>query len=242
MNLNVVMATLPDIQKVVSILSGGLDSTTLTHLLVKRYGTENVAALTFNYGQKQVLETSKAQFTCAELGIRHKVLDISFIGDIVRPVSANVQGSTIAMPTIKDVLGVPQSPTYVPARNAILLTISYAFAEANSCDGIFAAFQTQDEYGYYDTTEEFVLRFNSMFQLNRLHNIVAYAPFGRLDKASEIAIGIELGVNYASTLTCYNPDFGISCGVCPSCAERIRGFIKNGIRDPAPYAIDIKWS
>lgn len=233
---------LPNVKKVVSVLSGGLDSTTLTYLLAEFYGTENVNCLTFNYGQKQVLETIRAQFTCAELNINQKVLDISFLGEIVASVSANIQGTNIKMPTIREVLGDPSPPTTVPFRNGILSAIALAYAEANGCEAVFLGIQSNDSYSYPDTSEEFFAALNSAARLNRKHHIQLYTPFIRLDKTTEIAIGTMLNVDYRNTLTCYNPTpDGKSCSSCPSCAERIQGFKKNGLVDPLKYTIEINW-
>jgi 7-cyano-7-deazaguanine synthase len=223
-------------------ISGGLDSTTLTYLLVDRLGPDSVFALSYNYGQKQSYELELAGKTCEKLGIVHKIIDISFLGEIVAPVSANVRGSSIAMPTIKEVIGNPAPPTYVPNRNMILFSIATAFAEVNNCQAVYTGIQTQDQYSYHDTTEAFVDAMNNVNILNRQHYIRLIAPFGRLSKSAEIAIGKDLNVDYSLTLTCYNPDeHGVSCGKCPSCSERIQGFKMNGLVDPAPYAIDIKW-
>lgn len=223
-------------------ISGGLDSTTLTYLLVDRLGPDNVFALSYNYGQKQSYELELAGKTCEKLGIAHKIIDISFLGDIVAPVSANIRSSTIAMPTIKEVLGSPQPVTYVPFRNTILFSLAFAFAESNKCEAVFTGLQTQDAYSYWDSSEQFVNALNEVSILNREKYVRLIAPFGRLDKSAEIAIGKDLNVDYSLTLTCYNPDeHGVSCGKCPSCSERIQGFKLNGLVDPAPYAIDIKW-
>lgn len=227
------------------ILSGGLDSTILTYDVFDKH--DDVHAITFDYNQKQSLEIDCAKATCFFLNIPHKILDISFMGDLLKGVSANIQGSEHETPTIKDVLGEPQPITYVPFRNMMLLSIGLAYAEAISADEVFTGLQVHDEYGYWDTTEEFVKRINNITTLNRLHKIVVQAPYGRLTKTDEIKIGIELDVDFYHTLTCYNPVLSepggviMSCGRCPSCSERIVAFAKNGIADPVEYAINLDW-
>ena len=236
--------SLPNTKKpVVCVLSGGLDSTTLLYLLVQKYSAENVHAITYFYGQKQALETELAKQSCAILGVKHKLIDISFFGEIVSPVSTNIKGSDIEMPTIQDVLGDPQPVTYLPFRNTILFSIGFAYAEAAGCEYIFSGLQTQDNYSYYDATEGFVNKLNSLASLNRQHLIKLVTPFGNISKTEEVELGIALDVNYEYTLTCYNPDaWGDSCGTCPSCAERIMAFKNNGAIDPRSYSINIDWS
>lgn len=245
MNLEQALAALPETDhNVVSVLSGGLDSTILTYILVKKYGKNRVFALSYDYGQKQKLELSMARATCKWLGIAHKTLDLSILGEIVKDVSANISGTDVAMPTIKDVLGDPQPKTYVPFRNMILNSLAFSFAESNKASHVFTGLQVHDEYGYWDTTQRFVDSMNAVADQNRSHKVKMEAPFSLLSKYDEILIAQELGdVLFEFTLTCYNPDeVGRSCGKCPSCSERIANFAKAGVKDPIPYSIEIPWS
>ena len=244
MNLSEALAALPDTDgNVVSVLSGGMDSSIMTYILVQKYGKERVFALSYNYGQKQVKELDMAVKTCLYLGIAHKVLDLGILGDIVKNVSANIGGSDVAMPTIKDVLGDPQPKTYVPFRNMILNALAFSFAESNKASHVFTGLQVHDEYGYWDTSQKFVDNMNAVAGLNRTHKVKLEAPFSQLAKWEEINIAKELGnVKLEYTLTCYDPDSsGRSCGVCPSCSERIQNFIRAGVRDPISYVHSIDW-
>ena len=244
MNLEQALAALPDTEhNVVSVLSGGLDSSILTYILVKKYGHDRVYALSYNYGQKQKRELDMARATCNWLGIKHKVLDLGILGEIVKEVSANIGGTNVAMPTIKDVLGDPQPKTYVPFRNMILNSLAFSFAESNKASHVFTGLQVHDEYGYWDTSQRFVDSMNAVADQNRSHKVKLEAPFSALSKYDEIKIAEELGnVMFEYTLTCYDPDEeGNSCGKCPSCSERIANFAKAGIKDPIPYNIDIPW-
>lgn len=244
MKLNDALAALPDTpHNVVSVLSGGLDSTIMTYILVKKYGKERVFALSYNYGQKQVKELEMAAKTCQHLGIAHKVLDLAILGDIVKDVSANIGGTDVAMPTIKDVLGDPQPKTYVPFRNMILNSLAFSFAESNKASHVFTGLQVHDEYGYWDTTQKFVDCMNAVADQNRTHKVKLEAPFSLLSKYDEIKIAEEIGgVRLDYTLTCYNPDAeGNSCGKCPSCSERIANFIKAKVKDPISYSLYIDW-
>lgn len=244
MNLQEALGLLPDTdQNVVSVLSGGLDSTIMTYILVEKYGMNKVYALSYDYGQKQKREIELAAKTCNWLGIAHKVLDLKILGDIVKNVSANIGGSDVSMPTIKDVLGDPQPKTYVPFRNMILNSLAFSFAEANKASHVFTGLQVHDEYGYWDTTQKFVDAMNAVAVQNRTHKVRLEAPFSHLSKYQEILIAEQMAnVRFDLTLTCYNPDDkGRSCGKCPSCAERIQNFAKASIKDPIPYSIDIPW-
>lgn len=244
MNLSEALGLLPDTdQNVVSVLSGGLDSTIMTYILVKKYGEDKVFALSYDYGQKQRREISLATNTCEYLGIPHHILDLHILGNIVKDVSANIGGSDVAMPTIKDVLGDPQPKTYVPFRNMILNSIAFSFAESHKASHVFTGLQVHDEYGYWDTTQKFVDAMNAVAVQNRTHKVKLEAPFSHLSKYQEILIAEEMGdVHYNLTMTCYNPDaLDRSCGVCPSCAERIQNFARAGIKDPIQYSINIPW-
>lgn len=244
MNLTDALNSLPDTEhNVVSVLSGGLDSTIMTYILAKKYGNNRVFALSYNYGQKQKKELDMAAKTCEYLGIAHKVLDLSILGEIVKEVSANIGGTSVNMPTIKDVLGDPQPKTYVPFRNMILNSLAFSFAESNKASHVFTGLQVHDEYGYWDTTQKFVDCMNAVAGQNRTHKVKLEAPFSLLSKYDEIMIAMEMGnVRFDYTLTCYNPDEdGNSCGKCPSCSERIANFIKARVKDPISYNPPIDW-
>lgn len=227
--------------KVISILSGGLDSTLLTYMLVEKYGNKNVIALTFNYGQKQNIEIEKSKKTCSKLNISHTILDISFLANIVSSVTSNVNSSLIDVPNIQNILGDPQPITYIPFRNIILHAISLSFAESNNIKYVFNGSQVHDEYGYWDTSEIFFDKFNDLISLNRSNNIKILTPFLNLSKKDELILTSHLNIPYEDTISCYNPKDDISCGVCPSCSERIKNFALSGIRDTAKYSIYIDW-
>tara|TARA_B110000902_G_scaffold265145_1_gene348596 strand:- start:146 stop:850 length:705 start_codon:yes stop_codon:yes gene_type:complete len=230
-------------EKVLVVLSGGLDSSVATMMLCDKYGSENVKAVTFDYNQKQKLEINKAIELTYALGVDHTILDLPVLGDIASPMSANISGTNIEMPNIKEVLGDPQPVTYVPFRNMILLSLAMSHAEVEGCNKVYTGLQVHDEYGYWDTTQKFVDSMNVVAGQNRQHKVEILAPFSQMSKADEIEVAIELGQFdlLKHTLTCYNPKGLLSCGKCPSCAERIMNFMKVGRKDPIPYDIDIDW-
>lgn len=244
MKLEQALELLPETKGCVVILSGGMDSTIAMRLAVQKYGAKNVAALTYYYGQKQKREIDMAKMSTNLLGVKHKVVDASFLGEISKGFSANVD-TDMEMPTIKDVLGDPRPKTYVPNRNMILMSIAAAYAEVNNVDTIICGLQVHDEYGYHDTTQRWVDKVNDVLSENRIIKIRVTAPFSKLSKFDELSILRELDGDLnltLFTLTCYNPtEDHKSCGKCPSCAERIANFVKVGEKDKVQYNIDIPW-
>jgi 7-cyano-7-deazaguanine synthase len=258
MMIDKMLDRLPDTDKKVIVThSGGMDSSTAIILAVEKYGKENVISLGFDYGQKQKIELEYASRLCNEIGVTRHILDLSILGEIVKNVSANIGGTDIEMPTIKDVLGNPQPPTYVPYRNLIMFSLTAAFAEANAASQIICGLQIHDEYSYWDTTQKFVDSFNDVTAQNRSWPVTLIAPFSDLSKTDEVKLLIALDKDQLLkySLTCYNPkeslkhyavnryNIGISCGNCPSCAERIAAFVNLGIPDPIEggYQIEVPW-
>lgn len=245
MNLNEALNCLPETDKKVVIThSGGLDSSTAVMLAVEKYGADRVVSVGYNYGQKQSIELDRASALCSILGVQRHVLDLGILGDIVRSVSANIAGTSVEMPTIKDILGNPQPPTYVPFRNMVLFALTGSFAEANGASHIICGLQVHDEYSYWDTTQKFVDSINAVYGQNRSWPVTLVAPFSQLSKTAELNILKELGKLelLKHSLTCYNPDdVGRSCGKCPSCAERVNAFMNIGQPDLIDYQIDIPW-
>ena len=245
MNLEAVLASMPEADKVIVTHSGGLDSSTAVIIAAHKYGAENVYSVGYDYGQKQREELARATQLCNKIGVKREVLDLSILGQIAKPMSANIAGTAVEMPTIQDVLGEPQPATYVPYRNMILFSLTAAYAEAMGAEYVFAGIQATDAYGYWDTTPTFANAMNNVMSMNRNCPVQLVAPFNTLTKDEEIALLEELDLVhlYENTLTCYDPDVeGKSCGVCPSCAERIKAFMDRGIADPIEYQIEIPWN
>ena len=244
MNYQEALSALPNTDKKVVIThSGGLDSSTAVIVASEKYGPENVISVGFNYGQKQSIELERATELCDRLGVSRHVLDLGILGDIVRSVSANISGTDVEMPTIKDILGNPQPPTYVPFRNLIMLSLTMSVAEVAKASHVFTGLQVHDEYGYWDTSQRFVDSLNAVAVQNRTHKVEIIAPFSELSKRQEIDLAYEMGKEelLSSTITCYNPQDGKSCGICPSCAERIMNFVRAGYKDPIEYVDSFSW-
>lgn len=220
----------------VVLLSGGVDSSTLLHHVHASRRYKTIYALSFNYGQKHSRELAMASWQARAAGVKeHRVLDLSFFGELVKGGSA-LTDAAIQVPDLAAIRGRArrQPPTYVPNRNMMLLSLAAAYAEAHGCRDVFYGAQAQDEYGYWDCTPEFVRRLNRVLALNRGTPVRVHAPFAAKSKAAVVALGLRLGVDYAHTWTCYR-GARRPCGACPSCVERARAFQRAGVPDPITH-------
>jgi 7-cyano-7-deazaguanine synthase len=223
--------------KAVLLLSGGLDSTTL--LAVARRDGFDVHAMTFRYGQRHANEIDAARRVAARFGVQdHVVADI----DLRTFGGSALTSDSIDVPRDRDVgeCGVPV--TYVPARNTIFLAFALAWAEVLGAADIFIGVNALDYSGYPDCRPEYIEAFERMANLatraategSLLLRI--RAPLIKLTKAQIIQLGTSLGVDYAITQSCYDPDAsGAACGHCDACQLRLKGFLEAGIPDPARY-------
>jgi len=223
--------------KAVLLLSGGLDSTTL--LAVARRDGFDVHAMTFRYGQRHATEIDAARRVAARFGVHdHVVADI----DLRTFGGSALTSDSIDVPRDRDVgeRGVPV--TYVPARNTIFLAFALAWAEVLGVADIFIGVNALDYSGYPDCRPEYIEAFERMANLatraategSLLLRI--RAPLIKLTKAQIIQLGTSLGVDYALTQSCYDPDTGgAACGHCDACQLRLKGFAEAGIADPARY-------
>jgi len=218
----------------VVLLSGGLDSTTLLHYVRQRVGA-GVYALTFSYGQRHLREIASARWQAARAGVlEHRVADLGLFPSLIPGASA-LTDAGIAMPALADLDSASrrQPPTYVPHRNLILLALAAAFAEARGASALYYGAQQQDAYGYWDCTPEFQTRLNAVLALNRGTAVTVHAPFAGLRKTELVRLGLELGVDYGHTWTCYR-GAEHPCNTCPSCEERAAAFREAGLPDPLP--------
>jgi 7-cyano-7-deazaguanine synthase len=220
------------------LLSGGLDSaTTLAIANAEGYRSH---ALSFRYGQRHAREIEAARCVAEHLGVaEHIVVDID-----LRKFGGSALTADIAVPKARSLAeigeGIPI--TYVPARNTIFLSFALAWAEVLGCSDIFIGVNALDYSGYPDCRPEYVEAFQRMANLatkagvEGRQTVKIHTPLIALTKAKIIRWGIELGVDYALTLSCYDPSpCGESCGECDACLLRCKGFRENGLTDPAPY-------
>ncbi len=220
-------------EKAVVLLSGGLDSTTLLWHVVRDLQVARVTALSFVYGQKHVRELAMARRQAELAGVaEHRVVDASLLGELTAGSSALTDGA-IDVPDLEAVADSDrrQPPTYVPNRNMVLLALGAALAEARGACDLFYGAQAQDEYGYWDCTQEFQERLNAVLALNRGRPVRIHAPFVTMKKAEIVRVGIALGVDFSLTWSCYRGGER-PCGSCPTCVERTNAFEEAGIGDP----------
>lgn len=220
------------------LVSGGLDSATVA-AIAREQGYE-VHALSFDYGQRHRQELDAARAVVAAQGIRHhavSVIDLRVFG-------GSALTSDIAVPKHDDVAeigsGIPI--TYVPARNTIFLSFALAYAEVVGAADIFIGVNALDYSGYPDCRPEYIRAFEAMANLatkagvEGRQRLTIHAPLMQLDKAGIIRRGTALGVDYAQTLSCYDPaPPNLACGHCDSCLLRRKGFTEAGIPDPTRY-------
>jgi 7-cyano-7-deazaguanine synthase len=220
----------------VVLLSGGLDSSTA--LAVARSRGLDCYALTVRYGQLHEVELDAARRVATALGARdHRIVSVD-LGPIA---SSALTSPEIAVPKDRSLadIGAPGDvpPTYVPARNTVLLALALAWAESLGVGEIFVGVNVLDASGYPDCRPEFVRAFEALAQVaTRRGGFRIEAPLIELTKAQIIALGVRLGVPYALTHSCYDPQGDAACGRCDACVLRRKGFTEAGIPDPTRYA------
>ena len=229
---------LEDGKNVCLALSGGLDSTLLLYVLVKKYGVYRVKTLSFDYGQRHVVELEKAKTTADRLGVFHQLIDLKYLGELVKNTCSLIQESELKPKTAEENSGVPQVSTYVPQRNSIFAFNTAAFAEANNCRYIFQALNATDEYSYPDNGSHYVSLINNVLRVNRENLIEFLTPFVEMYKEDELLIAKEISTEIEYYInqdmwSCYNGDGGSGkhCGVCNTDSELLSGYVNAGYSD-----------
>jgi 7-cyano-7-deazaguanine synthase len=215
------------------LLSGGLDSATT--LAIARAQGFPCHTLSFRYGQRHAVELDAAAQVSRSLGaVSHRVVSID-----LAQFGGSALTDDIAVPKDRPesemLNGIPV--TYVPARNTIFLSFALAHAEVIDSSDLFIGVTAVDYSGYPDCRPEFIAAFQHAARLGtRLAALTVHAPLIALSKRDIIARGLELGVDYGLTRSCYDPDeAGAACGRCDACQLRLKGFAELGLVDPAPY-------
>lgn len=220
--------------KAVILLSGGLDSAT-TLAIAKTQGFD-CYAMSFDYGQRHRCELEAANSIAISMqATQHKVVKLG-LGDIG---GSALTDKAIDVPD-HATEGIPV--TYVPARNTVFLSIALGWAEVLEAQDIFIGVNAVDYSGYPDCRPEFIQAFETLANLATKAGVEGkpfhiHTPLIDLSKAEIIRQGTELGVDYAKTISCYNPDQqGQACGQCDSCRLRAAGFRDAGVADPTLYS------
>jgi len=218
--------------RAVVLLSGGLDSATC--LAMARDDNRACVALSVRYGQRHSAELDAAAQLAAAADVEHVVVDVD-----LRAVGGSALTDDIAVPHGQPQPGIPT--TYVPARNTVLLALALGLAEVRHADEVWIGVNAVDYSGYPDCRPEFIAAFQALADVATKSTtegatISVRTPLIDLSKADIIRTGVALGVDYAATLSCYDPIGGISCGTCDACSLRLAGFAAAGLIDPVPYA------
>jgi 7-cyano-7-deazaguanine synthase len=221
------------VPRAVVLVSGGLDSATV--LALARAAGRECYALSFDYGQRHRVELEAAARVASALGAReHRTMRIDFAG---------IGGSALTDPAIavpeEATAGIPV--TYVPARNTVFLALALGWAEVLEAREIHVGVNAVDYSGYPDCRPEFIAAFERLANLATRAGVeggsfAIRAPLIELSKAEIVRRGVALGVDYALTVSCYQPDgAGRACGRCDSCRLRRAGFAAAGVADPTVY-------
>lgn len=221
-------------KRAVVLLSGGLDSATCL-AIAREMGFETYA-LSIAYGQRHAAELTASLRVAQALGAREHRLARVNLGEFG---GSALTDAAIAVPENEDNTGIPV--TYVPARNTVMLSIALAWAEVLGANDIFVGVNAVDYSGYPDCRPEFIQAFETMANLATKVGVEGarlriHAPLIKLSKGEIIRRGIELGVDYGLTVTCYQADdAGRACGCCEACRLRAAGFAAAAVPDPTPY-------
>lgn len=220
-------------KRAVVLLSGGLDSATV--LAIAKSQGYDCYTISFDYGQRHRAELLASSLLSEQLGaVSHKVIniDLSTIG------GSALTDTSIAVPQ-EHQAGIPV--TYVPARNTVFMSIALGWAEVLEAEAIFVGVNAVDYSGYPDCRPEYIAAFETMANLATKSGVEGRplkiaAPLIDMSKQEIIERGVELGVDYSLTVSCYQADeTGRACGECDSCRFRRQGFEQAGLEDPTRY-------
>ncbi len=225
-------------KKAVVLSSGGLDSTTV--MAIAKHAGFELYSLSFDYGQRHSFELEAARKVAETFGVnKHMVLNID-----LKKIGGSALTDNIEVPKAKteESMAAEIPVTYVPARNTIFLSYALAWAEVLQSSDIFIGVNAIDYSGYPDCRPEYIDAFQRMANLatkagvQGITQIKIQTPLINMTKAQIIQKGIELGIDYALTHSCYDPTpQGLACSRCDSCILRKNGFDEAGIKDPTKY-------
>ena len=228
--------------KAMVLFSGGMDSSTCLALAVKKYGADEVTALSVYYGQRHGRELRAAEEVAAHYGVKWKTLDLA--AAFADSDCTLLSGSDKEIPKesyaeqLSRTEGKPVS-TYVPFRNGLFLAAAASMAIGSGCEVIYYGAHSDDVAGnaYPDCSEDFNKAMNEAIFLGSGRQVKIEAPFVGLNKADVVRIGTELGVPFEKTWSCYEGG-DRPCGACGTCRDRIAAFEACGLKDPLMQAAD----
>jgi 7-cyano-7-deazaguanine synthase len=222
-------------RRAVVLLSGGMDSATAA-AWAKGAGFD-VAALSVDYGQRHRQELDAARRVAGQLGITdHRVVAVD-----LRAIGGSALTAEIAVPKDREGIGGDVPVTYVPARNTVFLALLTGLAEVLGATDLVIGANVQDYSGYPDCRPEFLRAFAEVARLGTKAGVegarfTVHAPLLHLSKAGIVRLGVSLGVDYAATLSCYDPPAAfVHCGRCDACRLRRAGFAEAEVPDPSSY-------
>jgi 7-cyano-7-deazaguanine synthase len=229
---------MPGKRRAVVLVSGGMDSATV--LAIARSEGFTTYALSFHYGQRHAVEVQAAGQVARNLGAAaHVVVPIdlrifggsALTGDLALPRGRSLHEMQAGIPV-----------TYVPARNTIFLSFALAWAEVLGSNSIYLGVNSLDYAGYPDCRPEYIAAYEQLANLatkagvEGRQRLTLHTPLIRMGKTEIIRRGLELGVDFGLTISCYDPSpEGLACGHCDACLLRLKGFREVGVPDPAPY-------
>jgi len=226
--------------KAVVPISGGLDSSVILSIASQHH--DDVYAISYDYGQKHYKELLYAgcQIDNYDNIEDHKFVDIKFLKDIA--FTSSLTNDNIKVAHTRDVLGDAQTVNYVPFRNMMMLSIACSYAESVGANSVYHGSALVDsQAGYWDGSSEFLEQINNLTALNRKNRIKIESPLIQLSKKEIINLGLDNGVKFKDTWTCYEGK-DLACGYCTACSSRIQGFLDNKMKDPIEYErTDIPW-
>lgn len=224
--------------KAMVLSSGGVDSTTALGLAVSKYGKENVIALSISYGQKHDKEIQAAINVSEYYGVEHLFLDLAEIFQYSDCTLLKQSDKEIPLESyaeqIKETKGNKPVSTYVPFRNGLFLSSAASIALSKGCSVIYYGAHADDAAGfaYPDCSPAFNEAMNKAIYEGSGHQLTIEAPFVNMNKAGVVKMGLELGVPYELTWSCYEGG-DEPCGKCGTCIDRAAAFAANGVEDPA---------
>ncbi|MCG9969921.1 7-cyano-7-deazaguanine synthase QueC [Pelotomaculum terephthalicicum JT] len=229
-------------KKAIILLSGGLDSAALLAHLLEDRDSGDLISLSLIYGQKHQKEVKAAVDIARYYGVKHIVKEIPniFAGAGSTLIDLDKSNPELTYQQLQDAYGV--SPTYVPFRNGILLSLAAALALVEGAEEVYYGAHADDShnYAYPDCTPEFIEAMGRAINVGTYFKVALFAPWSMKTKQEIVFVGHKLNTPFELTWSCYNGREK-ACGKCPTCINRIEAFKQNNLTDPIPYEIEVEW-